>query len=223
MDTLLGVAGDGFVVLAADAQVARSILLYKNDMDKIAHLSDNKALACAGPQSDCVSFTEYISKNMALYELNNDVKLSTKSAATFIRGELAKALRKGPFQTQILMGGVDKRAAGEGEGKDDASLFWLDYLGTLQKVSYGAHGYGAAFTLSVMDREYVKGLSLDEALAIIDNCIKELHTRFLIAQKNFVVKVVTADGIKVVRGPPEQDLGTAGASSEAAAAVPVQG
>lgn len=35
----------------------------------------------------------------------------------------------------------------------------------------------------------MKGLSLDEALAIIDNCIKELHTRFLIAQKNFVIKV----------------------------------
>ncbi len=29
------------------------------------------------------------------------------------------------------MGGVDKRA----EGKDEASLFWLDYLGTLQKVN----------------------------------------------------------------------------------------
>lgn len=56
-------------------------------------------------------------------------------------------------------------------------------------MPYGAHGYGAAFTLSVMDREYVKGLSQDEALGIIDNCIKELHTRFLIAQKNFVIKV----------------------------------
>lgn len=76
------------MVLAADAQVARSILLYKNSQDKIAHLADNKALACAGPQSDCVSFTEYISKNMALYELNNDVKLTTKAAATFIRGEV---------------------------------------------------------------------------------------------------------------------------------------
>lgn len=42
-----------------------------------------------------------------------------------------------------------------------------------------------------MDREYVKGLTLDEALGIIDNCIKELHTRFLIAQKNFVIKVAT--------------------------------
>lgn len=77
-----------FVVIAADAQVARSILLYKNDMDKIAHLADNKALASAGPQSDCVAFTEYISKNMALYELNNDIKLTTKAAANFIRGEV---------------------------------------------------------------------------------------------------------------------------------------
>ena len=63
-------------------------------------------------------------------------------------------------------------------------------FGFFGQVPYGAHGYGAAFTLSVMDREYVKGLSLDEALAIIDNCIKELHTRFLIAQKNFVIKVL---------------------------------
>lgn len=57
------------------------------------------------------------------------------------------------------------------------------------QVPYGAHGYGAAFTLSVMDREYIKGLSLDEALSIIEKCINELHTRFLIAQKNFVIKV----------------------------------
>lgn len=57
------------------------------------------------------------------------------------------------------------------------------------QVPYGAHGYGAAFTLSVMDRDYVKGLTLDDALSIIEKCINELHTRFLIAQKNFVIKV----------------------------------
>lgn len=81
-----------FVVLAADAQVARSILLYQSNVDKISHLAEDKALACAGPQSDCVSFTEYVSKNMALYELNNDVKLTTKAAATFIRGEVRESL-----------------------------------------------------------------------------------------------------------------------------------
>lgn len=82
-------------MLAADAQVARSILLYKSDIDKISHLAETKALACGGPQSDCVSFSEYISKNMALYELNNDVKLTTKAAATFIRGEVQRAHHEG--------------------------------------------------------------------------------------------------------------------------------
>lgn len=45
--------------------------------------------------------------------------------------QLARAIRKAPVQTQVLLGGVDKRA----EGKADASLYWMDYLGTLQKVS----------------------------------------------------------------------------------------
>ena len=68
----------------------------------------------------------------------------------------------------------------------DVSFFIFFFHG---QVPYGAHGYGAAFTLSVMDREYIKGLTVDEALSIIDNCINQLHTRFLIAQKNFVIKV----------------------------------
>ncbi|CAM9840819.1 unnamed protein product [Sphacelaria rigidula] len=175
-------------------------------------------LASGGPQSDCVAFTEYISKNMTLYELNNDVKLNTKAAATFIRGELAKAIRKGPVQAQLLLGGVDK----EGPGKGKASLYWMDYLGTQTKVPYGAHGYGANFTLSVMDRDYVKGLTLDEGVAIINKCIHELHTRFLIAQTNFVIKVViTAEGVKVIRAPPKGDLGTA-AAEETGSPAPVQ-
>ncbi|CAM9163286.1 unnamed protein product [Ascophyllum nodosum] len=216
MDTLLGISGEGFVILAADAQVARSILLYQSNVDKISHLTEDKILACAGPRSDCVNFSEYIAKNIALYELNNSVKLGTKATANFIRGELAAAIRKGPIQAQLLMGGVDKREGGKGS----AALYWLDYLGTMQQVPYGAHGYGANFTLSVMDRDYIKGLSLDEALSIIDKCIKELHTRFLISQKNFVIKVVTADGIKVIRAPPAPDMGEA--EEEAKATEPVE-
>lgn len=81
-----------FVVLAADAQVGRSILIYKSDIDKIAPLAEDKLAACVGPQSDCVNFSEFIAKNMALYELSNDVRLSTKAAATFIRGEVLDSI-----------------------------------------------------------------------------------------------------------------------------------
>lgn len=62
--------------------------MYKDNIDRIAALTEDKLLATGGPQSDCVNFSEYIAKNIALYQLNNDVKLSTKAAATFVRGEV---------------------------------------------------------------------------------------------------------------------------------------
>eukprot|EP00953_Heterococcus_sp_UTEX-ZZ885_P018619 10397-Heterococcus_DN1.PRE.4 len=117
MDSLFGVSGQGlqrcslsfngttlqqllrFVVLAADAQVARSILLYQSDKDKIKALDSHKLLAAAGPQADCNIFGEYIQKNLALYELNNELRLTTAAAANFVRRELATALRSGPYQS----------------------------------------------------------------------------------------------------------------------------
>ncbi|KAI6688553.1 hypothetical protein NL676_025381 [Syzygium grande] len=43
-----------------------------------------------------VQFTEYIQKNVALYQFRNGIPLTTTAAANFTRGELATALRKHP-------------------------------------------------------------------------------------------------------------------------------
>ena len=51
-------------------------------------LDSHKLLAGSGTPADATNFNEYIQKNLKLYELNNDVKLSTKSAANFIRKEV---------------------------------------------------------------------------------------------------------------------------------------
>lgn len=41
-----------------------------------------------------VQFTEYVQKNVSLYQLRNGIPLTTAAAANFTRGELATALRK---------------------------------------------------------------------------------------------------------------------------------
>lgn len=41
-----------------------------------------------------VQFTEYIQKNVALYQFRNGIPLTTAATANFTRGELATALRK---------------------------------------------------------------------------------------------------------------------------------
>ena len=136
-------------------------------------------------------FFRYISKNINLYELANDgTKLSTHAQANFARGELAAALRRGPYQVNILLGGYDEKIGG--------SLYHLDYFGTLHKVKHGAQGYAQYFCSSIFDKEYSESLSEEEALKIIEHCIKEIHTRFLLSQPNFIIKKVDKDGVKVL-------------------------
>jgi 20S proteasome subunit beta 4 len=142
----------------------------------------------------------YIAKNINLYELSNEgTKLSTHAQANFARGEMAAALRRGPYQVNVLLGGYDagKPAGGGGGG---GSLYYLDYLGALHKVKHGAQGYAQYFCSSIFDKEYTTEADMTEerALTIIEYCIQEIQTRFLLSQTNFIIKKVDKDGIKVV-------------------------
>jgi 20S proteasome subunit beta 4 len=175
--------------LAADQSNARSILLYQTNLDKVKELTSHSAMGVSGPNCDMVNFCEFVAKNIKLYELSNDIKLSTHAQANFARGELATALRKGPFQVNTLLGGFDNKVG--------ASLYYLDYMAALQKVNYGSQGYASNFCLSIMDKEYRDDLNEADAVKIVEQCIHELHTRFLISQKNFIIKVVDKDGVRL--------------------------
>ena len=63
-----------------------------------------------------------------------------------------------------------------------------------QKVNKAAHGYGAYFALSIMDKEYKNDLTLEEAKAIMVKCIVEMQTRFLMHMANWKCKVIDAKG-----------------------------
>lgn len=62
----------------------------------------------------------------------------------------------------------------------EAKLYWMDYLGTLQQVTKGAHGYAAYFVNSVLDQHYKRDMTVEEGLEACRQCIKELKTRFII-------------------------------------------
>ena len=74
-------------------------------------------------------------------------------------------------------------------------MYWLDYLGSLQKVTKGALGYGSHFLYGIMDQFYNNDLSLEEGKKCIGACINELRTRFVIALSNFQVKLIDKSGI----------------------------
>ena len=90
---------------------------------QIHALDSHKLAAAAGPQADTVRFVEYIQRNMALNEFRTGLKLSVAAAAAYVRTELATALRKAPYQANLLVGGVDE---------DGPSLFFMDYLASCE-------------------------------------------------------------------------------------------
>ena len=88
MDSIFGLTGKDYAILASDMAIARSILVYKHDVDKVSKLDDHKIIVGAGVQADNVNFVEYISKNFKLYTLRNEMTLDTKAGANFVRNEV---------------------------------------------------------------------------------------------------------------------------------------
>uniref|UniRef100_A0AAQ6ACU7 Proteasome subunit beta n=1 Tax=Amphiprion ocellaris TaxID=80972 RepID=A0AAQ6ACU7_AMPOC len=147
MEYLIGIQGQDFVLVAADNVAASSIIQMKHDYDKMFKLSEKILLLCVGEAGDTVQFAEYIQKNVQLYKMRNGYELSPAAAANFTRKNLADYLRsRTPYHVNLLLAGYDD--------SDGPGLYYMDYLSSLAKAPFAAHGYGAFLTLSILDRYY---------------------------------------------------------------------
>ncbi|BAM79795.1 20S core proteasome subunit beta 4 [Cyanidioschyzon merolae strain 10D] len=211
MDTAISLAGKDFVLSAADVTAARSIVVMKEDQDKIQELDRFRLLSAGGDLGDVAQFTEYIQRNVHLYELRAGTSLSTRQIAHFIRGELARALRERPYEINLILGGYD-----QGEG---TSLYYIDYLGSLHMMKYTAQGYAAYFVLSTLDRLYRPNMNLEEALEVLRACLDEMGRRFLLKQRHFMVKIADERGVRVLENAFVDASGTPTSSVTGAAAA----
>lgn len=144
-DSIFSICGKDFVIVAADKSVSRSILKIQDCDDKLTEITPTQILATCGEVSERKSFASLIKCNADLHYSKYHYELSTQEQAYSIRFDLAEALRKGAIPVNCLYAGLDK---------NEPSLFWIDYLGTVQKVTRGAQGYCAYFLLGLMDNYY---------------------------------------------------------------------
>ncbi|XP_060559559.1 proteasome subunit beta type-2-like [Ruditapes philippinarum] len=189
MECLIGIQGRDFVLVAADTVSARSIVSMKQDYDKMHKLNDNMLMLVTGESGDTVQFAEYIGKNIQLYKMRNGYELSPSAAANFTRKNLADYLRsQTPYMVNLLLAGYDK--------DEGPSLYYMDYLASLNKLPFAAHGYGALFTMSIMDRHYYDDITLEEAMDLLSKCVNEIRQRFIVNMPTFKVRCIDKDGIR---------------------------
>jgi len=192
MDISFALTGKGYVLVAADTTAARSIVKMKSDEDKIKALSPHLLMAFSGEPGDTVNFAEYVERNLRLYHIRHTHALRPASAASWIRRSLAESLRsRSPYSVNLLLGGYDTAT-------HTPELYWVDYLGTLTSVPFGAHGYGSYFALSLLDRYHDPEASLEEGLATLQRCIDEVSKRLVVSPGKYKVKVVDKDGVREI-------------------------
>lgn len=191
-EAVFGIKGEGFAIVCADAHMqAHQIISIKDDEDKIYNIED-KLFGCNGPSADRTTFMEYIEKNIHLYRLRNGVPLGTKAAASFTRNELAAALRKGPYQCDLVIAGYDEELG-------DAALYFVDAYSSMAKVNKAAHSYAGNFVHGILDKYWKKGLSEKEGRAVIKKCIAEIQTRFVLGRlDSFTIKIVDKNGVRTI-------------------------
>ncbi|KAL0947909.1 hypothetical protein HGRIS_010543 [Hohenbuehelia grisea] len=209
METSFAITGKGYVIVAADTTAARSIVKMKTDEDKIKALGPHLLMAYSGEPGDTVQFAEYVERNIRLYQIRHHYSLRPSAAASWVRRSLAESLRsRHPYSVNLLLGGYD-------EASDEPKLYWIDYLGTMTEVPFGAHGYGSYFALSLLDRCVKKYLvisgalichsryhnpdaTLEEGIETLKRCIDEVAKRLIVSPSKYKVKIVDKDGVREI-------------------------
>ncbi|KAJ8306595.1 hypothetical protein KUTeg_017140 [Tegillarca granosa] len=125
----------------------------------------------------------------SIVSMKQGYELSPHAAANFTRKNLADYLRsRTPYMVNLLLAGYDKI-----EGPE---LYFMDYLASMNKCPFAAHGYGSFFTLSILDRYYTENITQDEALGLLNKCLNEIATRFIVNLPAFKVRLINKDGIQ---------------------------
>ncbi|KAF2156831.1 proteasome component Pre1 [Myriangium duriaei CBS 260.36] len=192
MEVLLGLTGRDFTLIAASKAAMRGATILKASDDKTRELNAHNLLAFSGEAGDTVQFAEFVQANVRLYSTRNGTTLPPSATASFIRTELASALRsRNPYTVNLLLGGFDTTT-----GRPE--LHWIDYLASAAKVPYAAHGYAQYYCLSTLDKHHHPNISYEEGLKILAMCSEELRRRLPIDFKGLTIKVVDANGIRDV-------------------------
>ena len=89
------------------------------------------------------------------------------------------------------------------------SIYFIDYLGTMKKMDYCAHGYPSYILLSLFDRLWKVGMSgssdvqrdmtREEAVELANRCMDEMKNRFPMNEHHYITKIVSKEGIEVLK------------------------
>lgn len=123
-------------------------VVMQNSVEWITPLGDRMMVGIIGDTSDADFLRRELEAADVSHRLNfQGQSLRCEAMANFCRGIIARHLRgPNPLNVECIIAGCG------GSKGEEPTLFWLDSIGCIQKVEYGAFGKDSAIVLSTLDR-----------------------------------------------------------------------
>lgn len=211
---LIGLITKDAALLSSTSDFNKNGVAMRADYDWIKQIGQNCLVGLQGDSSDCDYVVTQIESMNRDNELTyGDKSLSCRSIAHLFRRIIANNLRSRQLRVCALIAGWDHE-------RNRPVLYWLDSIGSIQEVPYGAHGDEFPFVWSLLDRKNraiqssgppaepnptcvidrpvvgFRSMDVAEATAVIDSCMRAARKRTMGRVGNFKTKCVTMGGCK---------------------------
>ncbi len=183
--TAVGITFDGGVVFASEKRIAYGNFLVSKSTKKTFEITPKVGATCAGLVADMQLSSLQISAlaKIRKMELNRDVP---PNSIAKMMSNMMYERRFFPLLTQVIVGGV----------VDKPVIYTLDPLGSVLPDEYAAVGTGAEMALGVLDPQFKKGMSQDEAVELAKKAVRSATLRDSFSGDGIDVMVITKEGVK---------------------------
>lgn len=183
--TAVGLTFKDGVVLGAEKRLTYGTYVVSRSGKKVFKISKTVGAACAGLVADMQILVREISSYIYLREIELNRALPPNSVAKLM-SVLMFERRWAPLLTQVVIGGVD----------DAPAIYVLDPLGSVIPDDYATVGSGAEVAIGVLESEYRKDLSEEEAKALAIKAIKSAIQRDAASGDGVDLLIITKSGMK---------------------------
>ncbi|XP_055842966.1 proteasome subunit beta type-1 [Episyrphus balteatus] len=203
--SIVAIAGDDFVVIAADSRLSSGYSIHTRDQNKLFKLSPQTVLGSTGCWCDTLALTALVKARMQMYVHTHQRTMSTDAVAQML-SILMYNKRFFPYYVSNVLAGLDS----EGKGV----VYSYDPIGHCERAKYRAGGSSGPLLQPVLDNQIgYKNMLLDEKPALtkeratavaIDTFISAAE-RDIYTGDAVYINIITKDGVEAKEIPLRKD------------------
>jgi proteasome beta subunit len=182
----VGITFENGVVIGAEKRVLWGYTVVSKTGKKVFPITDKIIVGSAGVSGDYQMLSSFLVAESNLFELENRRSITVNAAAQLLSNILFSR-KYMPYLTQTLIGGVDP---------DGSHLYSLDLAGSLIEETYAAVGTATSLVLGVLEANYRKDLTKEEAVQLAIKAIRSATRRDAMSGDGIDLLVVTPEGIE---------------------------